>query len=203
MATANDSIDPRIRMQREGLYDPFFEHSSCGVGFVVNVDGRRTHQIVRNGITILKNLVHRGAVGGDSRTGDGAGMLVQVPHRFFSREAERLGFSLPGEGLYGVAMLFLPQDEEKRLRARELVEDAVAAGEGAFLGWREVPANPELLGELAIASMPHISQAFVSFEQLSGEALERKLYVTRKVIESMAVADGLSMEELYVNSFSS
>ena len=79
--TANGYIDPRIRMQREGLYDPFFEHSSCGVGFVVNVDGRRTHQIVLNGITILKNLVHRGAVGGDSRTGDGAGMLTQVPYR--------------------------------------------------------------------------------------------------------------------------
>ena len=77
--------DPRIRMQREGLYDPFFEHSSCGVGFVVNVDGRRTHQIVSQGITILKNLVHLGAVGGDSRTGDGAGMMTQMPHRFFTR----------------------------------------------------------------------------------------------------------------------
>ncbi len=108
MAKANDSMDPRIRAQREGLYDPFFEHSSCGVGFVVNVDGRKTHQIVVNGITILKNLVHRGAVGGDSRTGDGAGMLVQVPHRFFAREADRLGFRLPAEGLYGTAMLFFP-----------------------------------------------------------------------------------------------
>ena len=211
MAKANDFIDPRIRAQRDGLYDPFFEHSSCGVGFVVNVDGRKTHQIVINGITILKNLVHRGAVGGYSRTGDGAGMLVQVPHRFFEREADRLGFSLPAEGLYGVAMLFLPVDQEKRTRARELVEDAVTAGEGTLLGWREVPANPELLGELALASMPHISQAFASFgtnatedpnateyrgprgRELSGEALERKLYVTRKVIESMAAAEGFSM----------
>ena len=202
MAMANDFIDPRIGAQREGLYDPSFEHSSCGVGFVVNVDGRKTHQIVINGITILKNLVHRGAVGGDSRTGDGAGMLVQVPHRFFAREADRLGFSLPAEGLYGVAMLFLPLDEEKRSRARELVEDAVTAGNGTLLGWREVPANPELLGELALASMPHISQAFAAFGELSGEALERKLYVTRKVIESMAAAESFTMEELYVNSFS-
>ncbi len=203
MAAASGFIDPRIRMQREGLYDPFFEHSSCGVGFVVNVDGRRTHQIVAHGITILKNLVHRGAVGGDSRTGDGAGMLVQMPHRFFSREAGRAGFSLPAPGLYGVAMLFLPQDEERRARARELVEDSVAAGEGTLLGWREVPVNPESLGELALASMPHIAQAFLSFGELSGEALERRLYVTRKVIESMAAAEGLSMEELYVNSLSS
>jgi len=79
--SATTPVDPRIRMQKEGLYDPSFEHASCGVGFVVNVDGRRTHQIVSHGITILKNLVHRGAVGGDSRTGDGAGMLTQVPHR--------------------------------------------------------------------------------------------------------------------------
>jgi len=203
MANAFDSMDPRRRMQREGLYDPFFEHDSCGVGFVVNVDGRRTHQIVLNGITILKNLVHRGAVGGDSRTGDGAGMLVQVPHRFFEREAERLGFRLPGEGLYGVAMLFLPRDEEKRSRARELVEDAVTAGEGTILGWREVPIYPDTLGELALASMPHISQVFVSFEEITGDGLERRLYVTRKVIESMAAAGGFTMEELYVNSFSS
>src|SRR5271157_6411064 len=89
--------DPRHRAQREGLYDPRFEHDSCGVGFVVNVDGRRTHQIVINGITILKNLVHRGAVGGDSRTGDGAGMMTQVPHRFLAREASSLGFTLPEE----------------------------------------------------------------------------------------------------------
>jgi glutamate synthase (NADPH) large chain len=202
MAMANEWIDPRPRMQREGLYDPFFEHDSCGVGFVVNVDGRRTHQIVVNGITVLKNLVHRGAVGGDSRTGDGAGILVQMPHRFFARETERLGFRLPAEGLYGVAMLFLPMDEEKRSRARELVEDAVAAGEGTVLGWRDVPVDPQTLGELALSSMPQVSQVFAAFGELSGEALERRLYVTRKVIESMTAAGGFSMEQVYAASFS-
>ena len=166
MANANEWIDPRPRMQREGLYDPCFEHDSCGVGFVVNVDGRRTHQIVSNGITILKNLVHRGAVGGDSRTGDGAGMLVQMPHAFFSREAGRLGFPLPAEGLYGVGMLFLPRDDEKRSRARDIVEDASRPGGGAVLGWREVPCSPDVLGELALATMPHVSQVFVSFGEL-------------------------------------
>ncbi len=90
--------DPRVRMQREGLYDPSFEHSSCGVGFVVNVDGHRTHQIVTNGITILKNLVHRGAVGGDSRTGDGAGMMTQMPHRFLAREASAPGLHASRRG---------------------------------------------------------------------------------------------------------
>src|SRR5271157_1835311 len=122
MAMASDSIDPRIRMQREGLYDPSFEHSSCGVGFVVNVDGRRTHQIVINGVTILKNLVHRGAVGGDSRTGDGAGMMTQMPHRFLTRETTSLGFTLPDEGNYGVGMLFLPRDAGKRKKAVALID---------------------------------------------------------------------------------
>jgi len=197
-----DWPDPRPRMQREGLYDPFFEHDSCGVGFVVNVDGRRTHQIVENGITILKNLQHRGAVGGDSRTGDGAGMLVQMPHRFFAREAAGQGFTLPVEGQYGVAMMFLPRDDEKRARARDLAEDAVTAGGGTVLGWREVPCNPDVLGELALATMPHVSQLFLSFGELDAEVLERRLYVTRKVIESMAAAEGLTLEELYVASCS-
>ncbi|MGA2479340.1 MAG: glutamate synthase large subunit, partial [Spirochaetia bacterium] len=189
-------------MQREGLYDPFFEHSSCGVGFVVNVDGRRTHQIVTNGITILKNLVHRGAVGGDSRTGDGAGLMTQVPHRFFAREAARFGFSLPADGAYGVAMLFLPRDESRRKEARALVERVLIAEGGTVLGWREVPVNPELLGELAENSRPHISQVFARFGTQEGDALERTLYVARKSIESAATAAGFALEELYVNSLS-
>ena len=195
--------DPRFRAEREGLYDPFFEHASCGVGFVVNVDGRRTHQIVANGTTILKNLAHRGAVGGDSRTGDGAGMLTQVPHRFFAREAGRLGFTLPAEGSYGVAMLFLPQDPGRRDKARALFERVVTAEGCAVLGWRDVPVNPELLGELAIRSMPSIMQAFTSCGEVSGDALERRLYIIRKAVESAASADGFTMEELYVNSYSS
>jgi glutamate synthase (NADPH) large chain len=193
-------------MQKEGLYDPFFEHSSCGVGFVVNVDGRRTHQVVTNGITILKNLVHRGAVGGDSRTGDGAGLLLQVPHRFFAREAARLGFHLPADGRYGAGMLFLPRDDSRRATARALVERVITGEGGAVLGWRDVPVNPELLGELAENSRPHIAQVFVGFPATNGgstaEALERSLYVTRKSIESAAAAAAFALEELYVCSLS-
>jgi glutamate synthase (NADPH/NADH) large chain len=200
--SATSPADPRIRMQAQGLYDPFFEHDSCGVGFVVNVDGRRTHQIVTNGITILKNLVHRGAVGGDSRTGDGAGLLTQVPHRFFAREAARLGFSLPAEESYGVAMLFLPREETRRAAARALIERVLGGQGGVLLGWREVPVNPDLLGELAENSRPHISQAFARIGSLTGDALERALYVARKSIESTAAAEGFALEELYVNSFS-
>ncbi len=96
--------------QSKGLYDPGYEHDACGVGFVVNVNGQRSHQIVTDGITILKNLTHRGAVGGDSKTGDGTGMLVQMPHRFFAKECGRLSIALPAEGSYGVGMVFLPQE---------------------------------------------------------------------------------------------
>jgi glutamate synthase (NADPH/NADH) large chain len=195
--------DPRVRMQREGLYDPSYEHSSCGVGFVVNIDGHRTHQIVTNGITILKNLVHRGAVGGDSRTGDGAGMMTQMPHRFLAREASALGFTLPDEGSYGVAVLFLPRDKTNRKKAVALIEGVVEAEGGTVVGWRDVPVDPELLGDLALDSMPHISQLFSVFGDLAGDDLERKLYITRKVMESTAMGQGFSLEELYVSSFSS
>ena len=128
------------------LYDPSFEHGACGVGFLVNVDGSRTHRIVADGITVLKNLVHRGAVGGDQRTGDGAGILCQIPHRFFEDEAARLGAKLPSAGSYGVGMLFLPRGGSGRERAKELV-DRVFSGEGVrVLGWREVPVEPGCLG---------------------------------------------------------
>ena len=110
------------RMKKQGLYDPFYEHDSCGVGFVVNVNGERSNQIVADGITILKNLAHRGAIGGDSKTGDGAGMLIQIPHHFFAKESKRLGFNLPEEGQYGAGKLFLPMDEAKRAIARKLIE---------------------------------------------------------------------------------
>ncbi len=203
MANGNNSrADPRAELQRRGLYDPSFEHDSCGVGFLVNIDGTRTHKIVSDGITILKNLVHRGAVGGDSRTGDGAGILTQLPHRFFSRECGRLGISIPEEGGYGVAMLFLPLDEDRRLSARAVVERTVVEEGGVLLGWREVPVGPDCLGDLASRSMPHVSQAFITFEGLSGDSLERELYIVRKCIEREAASAGFDLEELYLASLS-
>jgi glutamate synthase (NADPH/NADH) large chain len=185
-----------------GLYDPSWEHDSCGVGFLANIDGRRTHKIVSDGITILKNLVHRGAVGGDSKTGDGAGILTQLPHRFFLQECARLGIELPAEGGYGVAMLFLPDEKERRAGARALVEEVILKEGGTLLGFREVPTVSGCLGELAAGSMPHVLQVFISFEGLSGEGLERRLYVTRKCIERAAGERGFGTEELYPASFS-
>jgi glutamate synthase domain-containing protein 1 len=187
---------------RTGLYDPAFEHDACGVGFLVNVDGSRTHRIVADGITVLKNLVHRGAVGGDQRTGDGAGILCQVPHRFFEAEAARLGVKLPAAGAYGVGMFFLPRGGSGRERAKQLV-DRVMGTEGVrLLGWRPVPVEPDCLGELALASMPGIEQALVDGDGLAGEELERKLYVARKVLEAVAPAEGFELEELYACSLS-
>ncbi|HMD68337.1 MAG TPA: glutamate synthase large subunit, partial [Chitinivibrionales bacterium] len=189
-------------MPQKGLYDPFFEHDSCGVGFVAHVNGSRSHDIVTNGITILKNLVHRGAIGGDRKTGDGAGMLTQVPHEFLAAECAKTGFALPSAGSYGVAMLFMPQPAKKRKEARNVVETVVKTEGGTLLGWRDVPVKPDCLGELAAASMPFVCQAFVSFEGLSGTALERKLYIARKCMEREAAVAGLSMDDFYITSLS-
>jgi glutamate synthase domain-containing protein 2/glutamate synthase domain-containing protein 1/glutamate synthase domain-containing protein 3 len=189
-------------MKKQGLYDPFYEHDSCGVGFVVNVNGERSNQIVADGITILKNLAHRGAIGGDSKTGDGAGMLIQIPHHFFAKESKRLGFSLPEEGRYGAGKLFLPMDEAKRAIARKLIETTVKSEGGAILGWRDVPVRPDCLGDMARSVMPFMAQIFVSFGTMSGDDLERKLYITRKCIEKEAKKQNFSIEELYFPSFS-
>ena len=187
---------------RTGLYDPSFEHDACGVGFLVNVDGSRTHRIVADGITVLKNLVHRGAVGGDQRTGDGAGLLCQIPHRFFEAEAARLGVKLPAPDAYGVGMFFLPRSDTGRERAKRLIDRLLGAEGVRLLGWRAVPAEPDCLGEMALASMPGIEQALVAVDGLAGEDLERKLYVARKRLEAAASAEGFELEELYACSLS-
>ncbi|MCU0608502.1 MAG: glutamate synthase large subunit [Chitinispirillaceae bacterium] len=188
--------------KEQGLYDPQFEHDACGVGFVVNINGQHSHQIVADGITILKNLAHRGAVGGDSKTGDGAGMLVQIPHIFFERECCRLGITLPKQGAYGAGMIFLPLDPAQRDTARSVVESVTIAEGGNFLGWRDVPVNPGCLGEIARSAMPHISQFFVEFADLSGDALERRLYILRKSIEMGARSAGFDNQDFYISSLS-
>lgn len=186
-----------------GLYDPANEHDSCGVGFVVNLNGDPTHQIVCDGITILKNLMHRGAVGGDSKTGDGAGMLTQVPHDFFRRECKSLGIVLPQNGSYGVGMMFLPQKRDAREQVKKIVDSAIDAQKGSVLGWREVPVKPDCLGELARDAMPFIEQVFMSFGTLIGDELERTLYITRRCIERAVVDQGFSVDDFYISSLSS
>lgn len=189
-------------MRKQGLYDPMFEHDSCGVGFVVNVDGTASHQIVEEGITILKNLVHRGAIGGDLKTGDGAGLLLQIPHEFLKKESAKLKFSLPEKGEYGVGVLFLPQDTKKRESVISIIKDKVKEEGGTVLGWRDIPVKPDCLGEMARECMPFMSQVFVRFSNIKDSELERKLYITRNYIEHTASRKGFSTEEFYISSFS-
>ena len=189
-------------MKKQGLYDPQFEHDSCGVGFIANINGSRSHQIVIEGISILKNLVHRGAVGGDSMTGDGAGILLQIPHVFFARECEKKGMVLPPEGNYAVAMIFMPDDPAVRGKLVRLVNDTVQDENGKVLGWRDVPVCPDCLGEMARKSMPFVSQIFVVFDK-KGDDLERKVYLTRKCIEKRAMESGFGIDDFYIPSFSS
>ncbi len=184
----------------QGLYLPEFEHDACGVGFVVNIKGVRSHDIVLKGIEVLNNLTHRGACGCDPRTGDGAGILLQVPHEFFAREAARLGFELPARGEYGAGMLFLPLDPAKQ-RAGEAIVERVVREEGRrLLGWRDVPVVPPACGDIARRAMPRIRQLFIGRGGGGGdsEALERTLYVIRKRAANEArAALGLADPELF------
>ena len=166
-----------------GLYESRREHDACGVGAVVNVSGQRDHQIVQYGRQVLLNLLHRGAAGADESTGDGAGILIQIPHGLFADEARRLGFDLPGPGCYGVAMVFGPRDPQLRRRCEEMLEDSIAYHRLKALGWRDVPCRDDCLGELARASEPSIRQFFIDGCGLTGETLERRLYLARKRAE--------------------
>jgi len=178
---------PVIPMQTspDGLYDPSYEHDACGVGLVCNIQGRTSHDIIRKGLEILVNLEHRGACGCDARTGDGAGILIQVPDAFLRDEAERLGIVLPGSGAYGVGLVFLPQEAAAQEAGKALFNQVIAEEGQVLLGWRAVPTNPSCLGERAQASAPSLWHVFIGkgAETLTGEAFERKLFVIRKVME--------------------
>ncbi|MBF0385822.1 MAG: glutamate synthase large subunit [Candidatus Omnitrophica bacterium] len=186
-----------------GLYDPQNEHDSCGVGFVANIDGNKSHDIITKGIEVLVNLLHRGATGGDNKTGDGAGMLVQLPDKFFRRIADELKIKLPEFGRYGVAMIFLPQDKRLKERCRKLIEEVIAQEGLSVLGWRAVPFDDNDLGEISKDAQPAIEQIFVSSDKLHHIALERKLYVVRKLIERKIEETMRLGDSVYIPSFSS
>ncbi|MEO8070463.1 MAG: glutamate synthase central domain-containing protein, partial [Acidobacteriota bacterium] len=176
----------------QGLYDPRHEHDACGVGFVVHIKGRRTHDIVSNALQVLINLLHRGACGCEANTGDGAGILIQMPDRFFRKEAARLGFALPPERGYGAGLIFLPRDAEARARIQTLFEQIVVEEGQRVLAWRDVPSDDGHIGPSAVAVEPVFKQFFVGRgdgmaavgESTEGDArFERKLYVIRKRME--------------------
>ncbi|MDX9703536.1 MAG: glutamate synthase large subunit [Candidatus Auribacterota bacterium] len=184
------------------LYDPAFEHDSCGVGFVANIEGKASHDIVKKGLQILLNLVHRGAIGGDDITGDGAGILLQIPHDFFCKEFSSRMFSLPEKDAYGVGMIFLPQDKQKRREMEGVIAKSCEENGIQVLCWRDVPFCSNCLGDQALRAMPVIRQIFVNSPQLRGDDLERKLYVIRKVIERYAIKNNFGSNYFYICSFS-
>ena len=191
---------------QQGLYRPEFEHDACGIGALAHLKGRRSHQIVDDALSVLVNLEHRGGTGLEKNTGDGAGILLQVPHRFFRKEAQKCGHLLPEEGDYGVAMLFLPQDDVGVACGMRVFEEGCAHCGIPLLFWRDVPTDPHDLGDTARACMPTIKQAFLGRPEASprGEDFERKLYVCRRTIEKMAAADPSLTERIfYVCSLSS
>ncbi|HKD74948.1 MAG TPA: glutamate synthase subunit alpha, partial [Ktedonobacterales bacterium] len=169
----------------QGLYDPRHEHDACGIGFVANIKGHKSHEIILKGIQVLVNLTHRGACGCDPETGDGAGVVIQIPHRFFARECARLGFTLPPEGEYGVGMTFLPVEKHQRLQCEGILERIVREEGLTVLGWRDTPIDGSAIGREARNSQPYIQQIFVGRAHAMDEnALERKLYVVRKRAEA-------------------
>jgi glutamate synthase (ferredoxin) len=167
----------RTAPPKQGLYDPQFEHDSCGVGFVVNLKGRKSHEIISQAIEILVNLDHRGACGCEANTGDGAGILMQVPHAFLDKVTKPLGFQLPAPGQYGVGMLFMPQNESERETVKAEIAKVVDE-EGQFLlGWRDIPTDHSSLGNTAKAAEPFMMQVFVGRNPAikDDQAFERKL----------------------------
>jgi glutamate synthase (NADPH) large chain len=146
---------------KQGLYDPAYDHDACGVGLVANIKGAKSHSIIEQGLEVLVNLGHRGACGADPLTGDGAGILIQMPHEFFVRECASLDVELPHAGHYGVGMTFLPQHPNQRHRCQNIIQEMTASEGMEFLGWRDVPVNPDAIGVLAAQVRPVIRQFFV------------------------------------------
>jgi glutamate synthase domain-containing protein 2/glutamate synthase domain-containing protein 1/glutamate synthase domain-containing protein 3 len=190
--------------QPQGLYHPQNEHDACGMGLVANIRGEKSHEIIRKGLEVLINLTHRGAAGCDPETGDGAGILIQIPHAFFARECGELGMQLPEAGRYGVAMCFLPVEKQARLQCEGIFE-RIANEEGAtVIGWRDTPVNGDSIGREARASQPYIEQLFVRCpEGLDEDAFERLLYrVRRRTENEIAESDIEEKDSFYVPSLS-
>mgnify|MGYP004604193761 FL=1 len=183
---------------QQGLYSPRFEHDNCGIGAVVNIKGQRSREVVENALTIVEKLEHRAGKDAQGKTGDGVGILVQIPYDFFRAETAKLGFNIGSEGDFGVGMFFFPQNELKRNQAKKLFEIILNKNGMELLGWREVPSVPSVLGEKALESMPHIVQGFVKRPADCAKGLEfdRRLFIARRVFEQ-------SNENTYVCSLSS
>lgn len=192
------SLGKQIKRQSAGLYRTQFEHDNCGIGAVVNIKGQKSHDTVADALKIVENLEHRAGKDAEGKTGDGVGILLQISHKFFSKVCQPLGILLRSEREYGVGMFFFPQDELKRNQAKNIFEVIVAKEGMKFLGWREVPVKPEVLGSRAVECMPCIMQGFIERPKKveKGIDFDRRLYVVRRIFEQ-------SSDDTYVASLSS
>ena len=198
-------MQPKYLPSKEGLYDPWFEHDACGVGFVCQLKGEKSHNIVQKGIELLINLEHRGAVGAEKNSGDGAGILTQMPHKFMQGVAQRHGFELPEFGHYGVGVVFLPRDPEAYAECESIVERCIVEAGLETLGWRRVPTDNSTLGDRVKSIEPYVHQVFVkrSDDLEDAEAFERKMYVVRKHAQSLVTtSDVRGTEYFYIPSMS-
>ncbi|MDD5472025.1 MAG: glutamate synthase central domain-containing protein, partial [Sideroxydans sp.] len=185
MSEVRSKVNNSSMPARQGLYDPRNEHDACGVGFVAHIKGIASHDRVSEGLNILKNLTHRGAVGADPLAGDGAGIMIQIPHDFLSKAAAKNKIELPAQGEYGVGMLFLPRNKAARAACEKAIEAKIKAEGQTLLGWRDVPVDSSGLGESVKAVEPLVRQVFIGRGKKTAdqEAFERKLFVIRKTVE--------------------
>ena len=196
----------QVRLEANGMYSSQFEKDACGMGFVVNIKGKKSHDIIDDGLRILERLEHRGGAGADKDTGDGAGILVQIPHEFFKRECEVLGINLPAAGEYGVGMVFAHKYESLRNEQKRILEEVVREEGQVVLGWREVPVDGTKVGKEAAAIRPWMIQILIGKgpDVTNNKEFERKLYIIRKLAEKRIIP--LSKElssDFYIASLSS
>jgi glutamate synthase (ferredoxin) len=199
--SSKDNPDQRMRQapEKQGLYDPTHEHDACGVGFVVNIEGKKSHKIVRDGIQVLENLGHRGASGSEENTGDGAGILLQLPDAFLRGVTANIGIELPPAGQYAVGMVFLPWEDDEAAACRELFHKAAGELGHKVIGWREVPTNPTGLGKTALASRPTMAHVFIDRPAglTDDESFERRLILIRRTAEKLVRQSSLEHRGLF------
>ena len=190
--------------EQQGLYEPQTESDACGVGFVVNMKGRKSHEIVDNALTILKNLLHRGACGCEENTGDGVGILIQKPHKFFKRVCSDININLPNDDKYGTGMVFLPVNKSQSKDCQKIFEKIIKEENQKLLGWRDVPTNDSSLGPTAKEGEPTFKQIFIEKNKdLDSAAFDRKLYIIRKRVENIIWNSDMTEQSLfYVPSLS-
>jgi len=193
-----DNIKP------QGLYDPRFEHDSCGVGFVCNIKGRRSNEIIKQGLEVLRRLSHRGATGADPKTGDGAGILIQIPHEFFLKVAEKNKIKLPDKGKYGTGLIFLPTEKKERKYCKGIIEKVIRGEGQRVLGWRNVPTDSLDIGITAKKTQPAIEQVFIGSNLPDQLDFERKLYIIRRRVENAVMKSGIKQKSFfYITNLSS